>query len=69
MESLTYSQSASYYQSRTIDFQESFFNIVSYFIDETIVNKRPPLSTMEDAIRTFRILESIKSHKINVVKI
>lgn len=69
MESLTYSQSASYYQSRTIDFQESFFNIVSYFIDEVIVNKKPPLSTLEDAIKTFKILESIRSHKINVIKI
>ncbi|MGC9179175.1 MAG: Gfo/Idh/MocA family protein [Vulcanisaeta sp.] len=69
METLSYSQSASYYQSRTIDFQESFFNIVSYFIDNVIINKEPPLSTMEDAIKTFKILESIKSHKIDIVRI
>ncbi|MFP3236217.1 MAG: Gfo/Idh/MocA family oxidoreductase [Vulcanisaeta sp.] len=62
MESLTYQQPASYYQSRTIDFQKTFYNIVSYFIDEVLVNKKQPLSTMKDAIRTFYILNTIKKN-------
>lgn len=58
-DAVVYAQSA-WRSSEWIEYEESFTHTVKYFVEDVMVHGKTPLSTMDDAVNTLDIIDTVK---------
>ncbi|GBC71099.1 scyllo-inositol 2-dehydrogenase (NAD(+)) [Candidatus Calditenuaceae archaeon HR02] len=57
---VSYQEGVSFMMAWTVDYRESFINLMKHFVDDVLARKRKPIQTVYDAILVHDIMEKLR---------